>query len=227
MSAEGYATIELLPFKPRDDRRLFLRLAKDQVDEKGESFETSNLAKMTIYADGEHESAWEIIARPDEDTETGLRSAADFKTKLVNNNGLVPDLKDGTVVSIFVNAISSTGSPTDVVIRTDLNHTGKKATAKATIIDGKASFYLSSNMLVQGEILDTPLGGELGNQYYSSGDVVWESSAVVFAVTAQVVLEVNGQPVVFSGGGGSTEEDALPAFLSLTEPLSETDPTGN
>jgi len=224
MSAEGYAAIELLPYIPRDDKKIFLRLAKNQIDEKGNAYETGELARISTYADGSHESAWEIIARPDEDTETGTRSASSFRDNVVNYGGFVPNLKDGTVISIFVVGIGERGTANDVVIRTDLNPDGKTATAKATVINGKATFYLSSNMLVTGRISEPSPEGELGSKFYDSALLLWNKSPAVFAVIAHIVLEVNGQPAIFSGGGASVPEDALPAFLSLDEPLSEIEP---
>ena len=226
MSAEGYATIELLPYVPRDDKRIFLRLSKDQVDERGNAYETGNLAKITTYADGSHESAWEVVARPDEDTETGDRSASEFRTKVVDGGGLVPDLADGTIISIFVSSIGNVGTPNDVTITTDLSPKGKPATAKATVIDGKAKFRLKSNMLVTGTVKESPAQEEKSNRFYPTSEVAWEKSPAVFAVMAQVVLEVNGKPAIFSGGGGSVEEDPLPAYLSLKEPLSKQYPSG-
>lgn len=226
MRGEGYATVELTPFETTDNKRIFLRLAKQQKDEFGVPFDTGELARRTTYADGSHESAWEILADPSLDTETGDRSGSAFRDSLVGMGGLVPILKDGTVVSISVVPISNLGYSSDVAIRTDLNPGGKPSTAKATIINGKALFYLKSNLLVDGEILDRPLDSELSTQIYSSAAIMWHPSPRVYAIRAHVILEINGHPVVFSGGGGSVEEDALPAFLSLLEPLSTTPPTG-
>lgn len=225
MNAEGFAAVEIEPFEPTDLKRIFLRLAADQVDEFGNPVTTSRLANISIFSDGQQEAAWELVARPSEDTETGLRSAVDFRDKVVASGGLVPDLADGTVVNISVINISDRGSPADLTITTDLTgSSGKTARAKATVINGKAKFSIKGNFVTSGKILTRPLDSEISNSFYPTGEILFQESSRVFAVSVYATLEINGKPAIFSGGGGSVETDVPPAFISFREPLAKTDP---
>lgn len=225
MEGEGFGILELLPFEPTDLKSLFLRLSKDQTDEFGNATTVSNLANHAIFADGSQESAWEVVARPEEDTESGLRSGVDFRDKVVANGGVVPSLEDGTIISIVIQPFSDSALASDVIIRTDLTGpAGRAASAKATVVGGKAKFSLSGNFLVSGNIKDPPLVTEVGNPIFPTGSILWTPSSMVFGVSVHTVLEINGRPSIFSGGGADLGAGTPPAYLSFLEPLEAEDP---
>jgi hypothetical protein len=61
--------------------------------------------------------------------------------------------------------------------------------------------------------------------YGNAGILMADSSSPnVYSLTATVTVEIEGRPMVFSGGGEDLERDVPPAFLSLTEPLSPEEP---
>lgn len=218
MTAEGYGTIELLPFEPTDLKRVFLRLAKTQKDEFGNSYETSNLAKISIFADGSQQAFFELVAKPETDTETDIRSGQEFRSKVVAAGGTVPSLEDGTVVNVVVKQFSVEGNPLNVLIKTDLSPDGSSGRAKATVIGGKASFSVSANLRATGEIMDVPLTSEISNPFYGE-NVLWEPSPIVFSVSVFAQLEINGNPAIYAGGGSDINADVPPAFVSFKEPL--------
>lgn len=218
MEGEAFGLVELFPFAPTDLKRIFLRLAQDQVDEFGNDVVTTDLAAIGIFADGTQEAAYEVVARPEEDTETGIRSGTFFRDSVVSSGGIVPSLKDGTVVNISVTQIGNTGSPDDVIITSDLNPNGARARAKATVINGKAEFSLKANLRITGTVKERPLSSEVSNQFYNTESLLWEDSPSVFAVQVYTTLEINGKPAIFGGGGGSIT-DVPPAYVSFFEPL--------
>ena len=129
------------------------------------------------------------------------------------------------MVSIVVNNLSDSGTPSDLTIKTDLTgSTGKTSRAKATVINGKAQFSIKGNFVTSGNILERPLDSEVSNSFYSTGEVLFRASSRVFAVSVYTTLEINGRPAIFSGGGGSISTDVPPAFLSFREPLLISDP---
>jgi hypothetical protein len=109
--------------------------------------------------------------------------------------------------------------PQDVLVKTNVVPAGQHGWAKARIEDGRALFTLSCNARVTGKVLVEPEAGTGSNPVYDAATLNWEKSPSVFSLRASIVLEVNGRPVVFSGGGSSISDSTPPAYLSLQEPL--------
>lgn len=213
MSAEGFAAVELLPFVPTTLDRILLRNAapgKFQSDK--------------IFADGVVESTWEVVARPGEDgVASDLTSGVFFRDSVTGLGGTVPVLEEGRVVTLTVKEFHTGDSVFDfanLIIVTNL--TGEdgvaRGFARARVQGGKATFRIRLNARVAGEARQPPLSTEISNRVYPGELVLFEEASLIFSLSASVIVEVNGRPVAFGGGGGSFA-DVPPAFLSFSEPL--------
>jgi hypothetical protein len=209
MTAEAFGVVELLPFEPKTLNRIFLRNAT-----------TGEIGTDLIFADGETESTWEVVARPESDgTASDPRSGVTFRNGILGLGGTVPSLEEGRVVSLYVKPYIGTSVAENLYIVT--NMTDEKGTnrgfAKAKVEGGKATFKIRLNAKVTGKADDPPLDNESSNPIYQH--VAWDKSPLVVFLTAYVIFEVNGRPVTFGGGGQSLEGDFPPAFISFMEPL--------
>jgi hypothetical protein len=214
----GYNVIYLNPTQgsERDMNRIFMR------PEGGFSTDT-------IPCDGENVSTWEIlgIAREDGDV-TDMESGAYFHERVTSMSGLVPDLPDGTIVTIYVNAYAAIASASTrdrlrnsgiPEIKTDLTNSQfvKANYAKATIIDGKATFQVRLNALANGNPIEQP--EELPVNMIYGQSLPYNSSPIVFYMTSVANLTVRGKTLTFWGGGRDLSYSAPPCWLSFTEPL--------
>lgn len=221
MTAVWYKVIELLPSVPKDLNRILLRLAEDQPD----MISPSTVASDVRFADGSDTSRFEIVANPYTDSlpSTDQRSGLFFANAIINapNNGLAPILEEGRVVSITAQFLTGSVPRRNIMIVTNLTGpTGSAGYAKATIVGGRAVFDVSLNARVVGPVLTAPLPGEnSGNPVYDSSAVVFADSALILYLSASVVLEVNGRPTSFTGGGKDLSNSTPPAFISYKEPL--------
>jgi len=227
----GYAPVMLSPSPdPTNEaglNRIYLRPLNADL--------TPGFSAGIIPADGEAESEWEIpaSARLDGD-DSDQSSGAYFYNSILNLGGIVPDLPEGTVVTIYLNPYG--GDPTlglalsdesrDLVrnsgipeIKTDLTNGYVQARyAKATVINGKASFSIRLDALVLGKNLELPLDAEASNIVYGQPPV-WTSSPLVYYLTATAAVTVGGKPLVLWAGGRDLKYSTPPCWLSFTEPL--------
>lgn len=188
----------------------------------------------TIEADGEHESVWEVVARPEEEDDSSIETGGFFVGAVVGSGGTVPSLPDGSVISLTVAPVTfsdPSGNPTqnsfaafdlmkNVVIKTNLTGTnGTSGTANATVEDGKANFVISVNGRVP-----PPDDNNVSDKDFVINSIYGVQfdrprTGIVLTLTAGVVVEVGGKPIYFKGGGSDLINDAPPAFLGLLEPL--------
>jgi hypothetical protein len=218
MTAEAFGFVELLPYESGSMNRILLRAVDGQEGSKGTE---SGFNKHIIYADGEMESQWEVVARPEtdgvlDDTESGIY----FRDGVTSIGGQVPSIDDGRVVTMFVDTRGGNVKPQDVLVKTNIAPAGQFGWAKARIDGGRALFTLSCNARVFGTIQKDQTSRS--NILYGTG-LEWFDSPTVFVLRASIVMEVNGRPVAFYGGGGNIDGDTPPAFLSLDEPLEQAD----
>jgi len=216
MTAVGHGTILLTrqaePEGAKQLNRIFLR----KVD---------GFNKDQIYADGIEYSEWEVVAKPEDDGTTGdIESGAYFRERITGLGGLVPSLEDGKIITLTTRIFH--GSPGDqrILVESNLTETGgRSGYAKARIENGVARFKLRLDSVVSGVVKEIPLAGESGaggNLIYGSTDTVsWEQSALIYALTAYTILEVDGKQVTFYGGGSSIFNHTPPCYLSFKEPL--------
>jgi len=228
MTSVGHALVELLPYSAQKDlNRIFLRLSRTQPD----ASMANTISSSVLFADGIHEARFEVLADPAQDTGTGpgdVNSGLYFFDNLTAAGGVAPStgspvapLEDGRIITMSARALSGGVNLNNLIIKTNLSPDGQSAYAKAVVSGGKAVFTVSLNALVVGKTLEPPLPGE-GPQnpvYGDSSSLTWETSPVVVSLSVFTVLEVNGAPVVFSGGGGSLGDSTPPAFISMQEPL--------
>jgi hypothetical protein len=220
LTGTGYALLELTPFEPFDMNRLFVRLAADQPTGNYSGRLTGDLR----FADGEDTSRWEVVAKPELDGDISDENSGKYMVdKIVNPpiSGLVPSLPDGAIVTGYLRVKSGSVRTRNISLVTNL--TGPKGTtgfAKARVDGGRAVFDVKLNAKVVGEFDDPPLTGEApSNPVYNSDSIVWQKSPLVLSLTVFTVVEVNGKPVVFSGGGSKIDFHTPPAFISYQEPL--------
>jgi len=210
MSAVGYGVIELLPENgPLNMNRILLR--------------NSSLAKFNrdlMYADGEAESTWEVVARPEDDGNiSDDTSGKYFRNAIINLGGLVPSIEDGRIVTLSAMLMPNMTPASNVVITTNLTG-GSLARAQARVDGGKAIFKVKYDARVVGKIIEVPEIPPDNIVYERSGDeLAWSPSPIVISLVAKVVIETNGLPTSFGGGGSDLKYHTPPCFLSLQEPL--------
>lgn len=180
--------------------------------------------KDIVYADGIAESSWEVVVDPGSDgSPSDTHSGVFFRDAMVNLGGSIPQLDDGTVVTLTVKPYHG-ATDEKVYIRTNLTgDEGRPWFAKATIQDGRALFHVRLNTRVSGKVLPAPNSGSdnFGSNiiYGEAGNVGWEPSALIFSLSAYVSREIGGRAVAFYGGGSNIEFHTPPCFLSFREPL--------
>lgn len=218
----GYNVIYLNPTQgsEQDMSRIFMR----PVVNGGPGFSVDQ-----IPCDGEAVSTWEVLGIPRNDGNVGdARSGAYFHQRVTAMGGLVPDLPDGTVVTIYVNAYQNlvSASARDRLrnagipeIKTDLTNDQFVMAnyAKATIIGGKATFEVRLNALANGKDIEQP--ETLPTNIVYGQQLPFNSTPIVFYMTAVASLTVRGRALTFWGGGRDLVYSAPPCWLSFTEPL--------
>lgn len=206
--------------------RIFIRPIKDNQP---------SFSSDIIPSDGESESLWEVVAVPRLDGDVkDNHSGSYFHQAITSIGGLVPDLPNGTIITLYINAymgsesdgVSISQKGIDIIrnagmveIKTDLTKGEYVKTnyIKSTIINGKAQFYIRLNALSIGKIIDTPLE-EKNNIIYGTAPV-WIPSPLIYSITATCSITVRGKNIVFWGGGRSLESSTPPCWLSFSEPL--------
>jgi hypothetical protein len=215
------------PFDESGLNRIFLRPVVDG---------SPGFSSDIISSDGETESVWEVVGVPRTDGDVGdARSGAYFHDRITSLGGLVPDLPDGTVVTMYVNpyfgdaafgteatsdqrkGVLAAGKPE---IKTDLTNGEfiEANFARATILNGKAEFRVRLNSVSIGDLLALPLETEIENIIYGTAPF-WTPSPLVFSLTATTSLPVRGKTIAFFGGGSSFSGSTPPCWLSFEEPL--------
>jgi hypothetical protein len=227
----GRNIIRANPFVDASDEQGLNRIFLRPVIDGSPGFSTDS-----ISSDGAQESTWEVLAVPRED---GLISdtskGAFFHQQITSLGGLVPDLPEGTVVSLRIDAFFGDPefdiTPSDeqrnlsflagkMEVKTDLTGGDFIQTdlARATIVGGKAEFKLRMNALAIGTPLEAPLETESENIIYGTR-LTWPSAPLVFSLTASASLPVRGKTIAFFGGGRNLRTSTPSCFLSLEEPL--------
>lgn len=226
MSGEGFGVVALEPPSINTFNKIFLRKVGGFSDDQ-------------IVADGIASSSWEVVAKPEDDAGSGptdISSGQFFRNAVLTAGGRVPSLDDDRIVTLSMKANDNTaandpnhlsvGGLNTVTnnIRIFSNMTGpngKAMTAKARIVNGKANFLITANAKVP--ILDEGEGGldEKSLQPNLIYGVPFDTpkTGLYLTLTATTIVEVNGLPVTFVGGGGDLFVSAPPTFIALTEPL--------
>lgn len=215
------------PFNESGLNRIFLRPVAGG---------TPGFSRDVISSDGITESLWEVVAVPREDGSVGdTRSGAYFHDRITSIGGLVPDLPDGTVVSMYVSpyfgdasfGISATTDQRKTILaagkpemKTDLTNGQfiEANFARATILNGKAEFRIRLNAFAVGARLELPLEEEIENIIYGNPPL-WIPRPLVFSLTATTSLPVRGKTIAFFGGGNDFSGSTPPCWLSFEEPL--------
>lgn len=215
------------PFDESGLNRVFLRPVVDSAP---------GFSSDVVPSDGAVESLWEVVAVPRTDGDIGdIRSGAYFHDSITSLGGLVPDLPDGTVVTLYVNPYfgdaafgiaASSDQRKDILasgkpeVKTDLTNGEfiEANFARATILNGKAEFRIRLNAVSIGELLEQPLDEEIENIIYNTAPL-WISTPLVFSLTATTSLPVRGKTIAFFGGGSSFSGSTPPCWLSFEEPL--------
>jgi len=229
MTGEGFGMLRLgVPVSARANK-IFLRNAD------------GNFSLDTIFSDGEDITTWEVVARPEDDEGSGpgdTSSGQSFRNAVVLKGGNVPSLDDGRIITLRVQVNDDTdpinnglanGELTSIIssvrIKTNLTGTsGKAGSAKAKIVNGKATFQILVNARVP-EKEETISQEELeDNLFYSLYGIQFQKpqSGVSLTLTAYTSVEINGRSISFFGGGSSLTAAAPPCFVELTEPLRST-----
>jgi hypothetical protein len=226
VKSEGFGMLVLGLNKPVSIYRILLR-------------SPSGFTVDQVEADGESESVWEVLARPEEELDTGIESGGFFINAVVGAGGSVPSLPDGSVVSLTVTPMQfadSSGGPStntlkaldimkNLIIKTNLTGTnGISGTANASVETiggfGKAIFRISINGSVP-----PPDDNDVTQNDFTINNIYGiqfdrPNNGIVLVLTANTVVESNGNPINFKGGGSDLINDAPPTFLGLVEPLS-------
>lgn len=219
-TATGYAAIELLTAETLDVYdRIFVRVADGGESVSGET--SGLLAATEIYADGEMEATFEVIAKPEDDGDASdPRSGKFFRNSIVGLGGRVPSLEDGKIITAYLRGTQGDVHPSKMIIRTNLTgDDGSPRTAKAMVENGKALFHIRCNARISGEVPEPPLGAEIHNEVYSGDLLVFTATPSIAGLVVYTVVEVGGKPAVFSGGGFNLDKCTPTAFVSFREPL--------
>lgn len=196
----------------------------------------TNFSTDIIYADGDHESTWEVVAKPEEEMSDNTTQGGYFVNAVVSYGGLVPSLPDGRIVSLRTRSVvvpDSTGNPSknsviglkvinNVLIKTNLTGpNGATGIVNAKVEDGKAIFKIRVNAKIPPPDDNVTESEFIENRIYH---IQFEKpkTGVVFALEATTIVEKDGKAIVFKGGGSNLTLDAPPAFLGLVEPLNPT-----
>lgn len=196
---------------------------------------SGGFSRDTVPSDGETVSTWEVLGVAREDgTTSDQESGAFFHQQVTSLGGLVPDLPDGTVVTLYANpyfgdnnlglqltedqreAIRDVGS---IEIKTDL--TGdfiQSDYARARIKNGKAQFDIRLNALAIGAAPEKPLESEVENVIYGDPPL-WPETPLIYYLTCTASLPVRGKRLTFWGGGNNLSSDTPPCWLGFDEPL--------
>lgn len=196
---------------------------------------SGGFSRDTAPSDGETVSTWEVLGVAREDgTTSDQESGAFFHQQVTSLGGLVPDLPDGTVVTLYANpyfgddnlglqltedqreAIRDVGS---IEIKTDLTGDFIQSNyARATIKNGKAQFDIRLNALAIGASLGKPLESEVENVIYGDPPL-WPETPLIYYLTCTASLPVRGKRLTFWGGGNNLSADTPPCWLGFNEPL--------
>lgn len=225
---EGFGMLRLGEVESSRANKIFLRNANADED-----FSTSE-----IFSDGFATTTWEVIARPEDDEGSGPNDSASgqsFRNAVVALGGNVPSLDDGRVVTLKVQVKNDSdpeqnglvgGELTSIIesVRIKTNMTGangKAGSAKAKIVNGKATFTISVNARVPKKKDSISEEELVNNLFYSRYGIqfAFPDSGVSLVLTALTSVEINGRSISFVGGGGSLVASAPPCFVELKEPL--------
>lgn len=199
----------------------------------------ANFSEEDIFSDGAALSTWEVIARPEDDAGSGPgdpESGQAFRNAVVGQGGNVPSLDDGRIVTLQVKANNvsdpdnhgTTGQEFANIVSSIRVHTnltgpnGRAGSAKAQIVNGKATFQISVDARVPPPKKDQFSQQDIEeNLFYSIYGLMFQlpNTGLYLTLTAYTTIEVNGKPVSFFGGGASLTTSAPPCFIGLIEPL--------
>jgi hypothetical protein len=227
MSATGHGILTLSPPVSKSYDRIFLRSITDGI------------GTPSIYADGIDSSTFEVVAEPENDNTGGTSSGAFFRNAVVNQGGVVPDLTDGQKVTMTAQVVDNTGAivggsggtllsetvAKTLTIKTNLSPNGVIGSAVAQVENGSALFTVSCDAVVPAVSPDqqeSMLSAETAltpNIFYGTSFQAPQSGIYV-VLTVYISMEINGQAVLFTGGGSDIINSSPPMFLSLMEPLS-------
>lgn len=227
----GHALVELQENIENQQtlERILLRVADAQpgVGSNGiqDDATTSEIARHTVFADGDMESNWEVLANPAEDISEREKSGTFFVNAMTgptgaNPGGLVPVLPVGHPITLTARIMSGDIDPKNIIITTNQ---GERAGSNVALVevdtDGLSKAKFSIKILGRGVGIIKEAPQEGSNIVYGYGSITWAASPSVVSLAAHTTINYQGQTFLFTGGGSNLGGSTPPAFISLVEPL--------